>query len=386
MRRVLFCVLLTGLVLILMPLVASTNMASPWKPGEPVGEPVGIFRKFAVISETLSFDLRPLAQMQPARVVATYKIRNNGKEAALRLLFLARSLRVESYRLQTDSRVSFNGEVLSSIPVVINTQPKRWKPPSTLPKISSFERGVRGEQERWGRLAIPSGYDAVRFLVDLLPGEYQIQANYAFKPSEYHGNEMFPDYQIGYVLAPARSWGSFEQLSVEVKLPAGWDVATSLPMQRKGDTLLASFKGIPANSLSITTRRTLDVGKSHLLQYIKWFLNAGWLLWGIGCSILLGWSACQLVSRQGRVYEKLFGSIGDRIVRNGCSTAALLFAVTLVHQQWRIQACTPLKPYLSNTWMFINLRMDFYIAFVFAVIGFLVGSMATLVALRLSQR
>jgi uncharacterized membrane protein len=36
--------------------------------------------------------------------------------------------------------------------------------------------------------------------------------------------------------------------------------------------------------------------------------------------------------------------------------------------------------------MFINLRMDFYIAFVFAVIGFLVGSIATLVALRLSQR
>lgn len=383
----LFCAVLAGLALILMPRVASTNTVSSWKSGELIGEPIGRFRQFAISSETLFFDLRPLEMLQQARVVASYRLRNNGRKAVIkRLLFIVPGSSRQSQRVLSADSVILNGEALSFKPTTLTTLPSQWKPPTTLPNIGAFKPGAQGEKARWSSPTSDSGYNAVIVWTSLQPGENQLQVKYALKPSEYHSNEIFPYYQIGYVLAPARLWGSFGQLSIKMALPTGWDVATSLSMRRMDDTLQATFKGIPADSLEITLRRPLDVVKSSFLHYIEWFLKIGWFVSAIGGSVLFAWSTERLAHSRSWKYEKLFVLFANFMMRNGLSTAALLFVLTLMHQQWRIESLEPLKPYLSDSWIFVNLRMDYSIAFLFAVFGFLSGSITTLLALLFSRR
>jgi hypothetical protein len=57
------------------------------------------------------------------------------------------------------------------------------------------------------------------------------------------------------VLAPAREWGSFGELHVEVRLPDRWDVATYPALEDAGgDVASGSFDGIPATGFYVEAR------------------------------------------------------------------------------------------------------------------------------------
>ena len=55
-------------------------------------------------------------------------------------------------------------------------------------------------------------------------------------------------WQFAYVLAPARAWGGFGGLDVEVLLPHGWRAAYTPDLLRNGDMLRRNFDVVPADA------------------------------------------------------------------------------------------------------------------------------------------
>jgi len=256
---------LAALALLALGSAALANMAAPWTPGDPVGEPSGVFRHLDIQRETLAFDLRPLAVNAPAAVTATYRVHNRGEAVTVELLFVSPGIEAGS--------LTVDGEAVPVEPLAEPTLPPDWAPPSEAPAIGGGERRYT--------VVEPTGI-ALLFRATLARGVHELAVSYTMRPSEYHGPEVYRDWQVGYVLAPARSWASFRRLDVTVELPAGWDAATSLAMTREGDRLSARFDGVPADTLAITVRHPLDasepegVGLAAVLAGSVPLLLAGW--------------------------------------------------------------------------------------------------------------
>jgi hypothetical protein len=149
--------------------------------------------------------------------------------------------------------VSVDGASVPFTPVKLLNLPPEWQPPNTVPGISELPFAQQPKKPYKVNNTLASG---LRFTATLPKGKHQLQVSYDMHPSTYD-DAVYRDYQIAYILAPARSWADFGVLEVSVNLLAGWDVATSLPMNRMGETLRATFKGLPADSLAITTRPPL---------------------------------------------------------------------------------------------------------------------------------
>ena len=217
------------------PVSVLGNLANRSTPGEVAGEPTGDVRDIAITHETLSFDLRPLPSRRRAIVTATYRVRNDGQPVDVALVFVSPGL--------GNGRVTVDGSVVPSTPTDAVSGPASWRPPTRVPRIGG------GEAPFEARGA--SGYG---FRAHLEGGEHELGVTYEVLAGEYHGNEPYHDFQVGYVLSPARSWKSFGRLDLSVDVPPGWEVATSLPLERQGDRLSSTFTGIPADAFSLTTR------------------------------------------------------------------------------------------------------------------------------------
>lgn len=253
---------------------ALANMAAPWTPGDPVGEPSGVFRQLAIEREALAFDLRPLAEGAAAHVSVGYRVRNEGAETTVDLLFVSPGIE--------EGTVTVDGAAVPAVPLAEPTLPPEWAPPSAAPAIG-------GGEHRY-TVVEPTGV-ALLFRARLGPGVHELLVAYEMRPSEYHGEEAYRDWQIGYVLAPARSWASFGTLELTVELPAGWEAETSLPTTRDGDRLRADFEGVPADTLAITVRHPLDAAGPD---------GVGWAAVVAGCAatLLIGWWAGRTAARR----------------------------------------------------------------------------------------
>ncbi len=219
------------------PATALANMANPRQPGDPLGEPTGGLETVTIEHETLVIDLRPLSNDEPAAVDAVYDVRNDGSARTLDLEFIATGL--------IDRGA---GVWLDRVPIKANAStagqlPASWQPPKTTPGIGggALDYGVR----RNGTL----GFD-----LDLTPGPHQIRVHYLARASAYSGDSPARYWQLGYVLAPARSWAHFGGLDVRVQVPSGWRAASNPALTRTGDDLDGTFRDVPADALALTVQ------------------------------------------------------------------------------------------------------------------------------------
>src|SRR2546423_13451981 len=98
--RLRFVVLLVGLVL---PSLAFANVGPPSWGGQVVAEPTGL-KDVAVTHETLTIDLRPLADGKPVFVEAVYQLDQRGTERTLDLVFASGSERLTDFQVWLDDR------------------------------------------------------------------------------------------------------------------------------------------------------------------------------------------------------------------------------------------------------------------------------------------
>ncbi|HUZ02528.1 MAG TPA: hypothetical protein VMU89_19445, partial [Thermomicrobiaceae bacterium] len=142
-------------------------------------------------------------------------------------------------------RVALDGQMVPSRADETVSLPASWQPPSTTP-------GIGGQPPLDYQVA--GGKSALDFSLTLAPGTHEISVVYPAQATSYSGSSPARDWQLGYVLAPARQWASFGDLAVTVQLPHGWLAASDPPLARSGDTLAGTFQGIPADSLALTAR------------------------------------------------------------------------------------------------------------------------------------
>ena len=251
---------------------SSANMADPMIPGDPVGEPSPILDSIHVLHEDLVMDMRPCASREPAIVTATYRVRNDGAAKKIGLVFIAGRLSdsVDAFRVSLDGE-PISGRVSDSLLLPIS-----WNLPSHTPglgggndsleyRIQYVVRDDEGYDDyefvdalNKRPIAFRTGVSQILFQVDLPEGEHTITVEYDADVSGYgYGRDVYT-WQLGYVLAPVRRWGSFGTLDAKVLVPSDWDAASWPEMERRGDTLHGIWQGLPSDAIAISTRADIS--------------------------------------------------------------------------------------------------------------------------------
>lgn len=283
---------------------ARANMAARQpeaRPGDRLGEPSGALKSIHIEREKLLIDARPLADGRPAIVEATYRVRNDGGAQTVELIFVAAALASEKdggwvWRGSkwvndakapqlSESGVWLDGNQVEAVSVEADAKglPENWQPPTATPPVEmSRDKTLPYEVTNSGTMI---------FRVTIDSGPHLFRVRYAARPSGFctPGSSAI-NWQLGYVLAPAREWASFGELEAEVLLPRGWRAASAPEMKRNGDTLAAVWREIPADALALTVqtheRTTSDVEKYWLTIIVVGMLLAplaglsGWKLGG----------------------------------------------------------------------------------------------------------
>jgi hypothetical protein len=251
------------------PLCASADFAPPWHGGDVVGEPTGAVAHVAIIHEDLDFDLRPLADANSIQVRATYQLRNDEGSTVATLVFLAD----RASMADSTFAVSFDGSAVVARPT-ITPVPPAWLPPASTPALGD---------------GAPIAYSttpgtALQFSVVIPSGQHRLSVNYAVLPARSGGLGTTAIWQVGYVLAPARQWASFGDLSVRAQLPAGWRARSIPNLARNGDTLVGHFASLPADSMAFSAAFPID---PHVRTVTEW-LPANWPLFLLLVVITIG--------------------------------------------------------------------------------------------------
>ncbi|HET6764682.1 MAG TPA: hypothetical protein VFH27_13450, partial [Longimicrobiaceae bacterium] len=224
--------------LLLLPASARGNMAAPWHPGQPVGEPVAGLEGIRVVRERLTIDLRPLAAGEAVHVEAVYCMRNDGPARTVPVVFVADGL------VARGAGVWMDGRPLTATRGDGDTLPTAWRAPAKTPGLDggSLDYVTRGE-------------GTLRFALPFAAGEHTVRVVYRARLSQHSGSDSpVAAWQLGYVLAPARAWAGFGGIDVHVLLPAGWRAEAAPALTRRGDELRGSWNALPADALSITAR------------------------------------------------------------------------------------------------------------------------------------
>jgi hypothetical protein len=309
MRRV----LVLGLLLALLPGLgagaALANAANPVRAGDLLGEPSGALKGMVIERERLLIDLRPLerrpatsqarAEGQPVALVqAEYFIRSTGARRKVALSFIANSLSLSAATPGEATSQSATGVWLDDRPVPFQPSsgeglPGAWLAPKTTPAIAdgsgAGDKAARGE-------GLPYEAEPVRtldFSLDVAPGSHVLRVRYGAIPTALSSGSPTVFWQLGYVLAPARRWGGFGTLQVDVHVPENWRAASSLPLSRTGGLLTGAFKGVPADALALTVQAPPPAEPGYAVGAWLAGLVACWL-GGLGAGRALGrrgWSS-----------------------------------------------------------------------------------------------
>lgn len=235
-------------LLVLFAMLATTsqswaNMANPYQEGDQVGEPTGELRSVAIEHESLVMNLVPLANDGPAKVSATYDVRNDGTQRTLKLLFVATALASDQ---GTGTGVWLDGQPVTS-QVRATRLPASWQPPKTTPGV-----GSNPDLSYYAGNGIQHG---IIFSLTLPSGRHQIRVDYIARASAVSTQESPVRYwQLGYVLSPARNWESFGKLDIQVNVPPAWTLVSTIPLTRTVDAFKGTFDGIPADTLALTAQ------------------------------------------------------------------------------------------------------------------------------------
>jgi hypothetical protein len=122
--------------------------------------------------------------------------------------------------------------------------PAEFGPPAETPPLRPGQEKLTYKTEGGGALV---------FRVTLAPGPHTFVVRYAARPSAFSDTST-PEinWQLGYVLSPARRWESFGGLDAKVLLPEGWRAASEPALERQGDALVKSWDALPSDALALT--------------------------------------------------------------------------------------------------------------------------------------
>jgi hypothetical protein len=263
------------------PLAVFADAAPPWEPGDAIGEPTGAVAHVAITHEDLAFDLRALASANPVQVRATYQLRNDAAPTSASLVFLA------DHALTGASTfaVTFDGAAVAATPTTLTQLPNAWKPPTSTPSL------IDGAD-------VP--YDtkpgtAFQFTALIPPGPHRLSVAYTVMPGRYSWAGKTTIWQVAYVLAPARQWASFGDLSVRVQLPPGWRARALPDLTRNGNTLEGQFSGLPADGLVMSASFPVD---AHVMSIPEWMAPLWPLFFGLLLITVVGAAAVPLFTKQ----------------------------------------------------------------------------------------
>jgi hypothetical protein len=259
------------------PLAALADAASPWTAGDAIGEPTGAVAHVAITHEDLSFDLRPLADASPVQVHMTYFLRNDGESTSAPLVFLADHAMTNG----STFTVSFDDAPVTATATTLTQLPDAWKPPTTTPSLDGGS---------WIPYASRPG-TAFRFTVLISPGPHRLSVAYAVQPGRMAAPQTTTSWQVAYILAPARQWASFGDLSVQAQLPPGWRARAIPALDRTQDRLAGHFVGVPADSMVFSASFPVDAHVQAIPEWMwsQWPLFAGLLLITIAGTAAVAW-------------------------------------------------------------------------------------------------
>jgi hypothetical protein len=296
--------------LLALPGGARANMAArrpEARAGVEVREPFGLFKSVRIERESLLIDARPLKDLRPAVVEATYRVRNDGDERAVELVFVADGLSTEDggggwvwgnrgwardprAKPSTEAGVWLDNQKVAGARTETGAAlPDRFRPPAETPSLYETEQGLPYKTEADG---------TITFRVTLAPGPHTFVVRYAARPSAFADTRSHEiNWQLGYVLAPAREWESFGGLDAKVLLPEGWRGVSEPFMKREGDALVNNWDALPADSLAITfktsERTTFDQDRFWLALIVLGLLLTA-------AAGFAGWKAGGWLGRRGR--------------------------------------------------------------------------------------
>jgi hypothetical protein len=261
-----------------MPSPAWANFAWPFL-GVVNSEAWGV-KEITITAEHLVIDLRPLASADPARVEVHYELNNSGGPRHFDLLFVSGEVKLSEFEALVNDRL-VETRVLSwqESQDLWTRAPKSWRPPHKAP-------GLEGGETFYGYRK--SEMELVTLPVELPSGPSTLRVRYL---AHACGTDERPTitWQFPYVLAPAREWGGFDRLDVDVYLPAGWEGRSTPALEREGDGLRGSFEGVPADALMIAT------GPPVPAEY-HWAVWSSVVIWVV--VLVGGWAICWSVGRQ----------------------------------------------------------------------------------------
>lgn len=225
---------------------ALADAAPPFNQGDPVGVPSGAVQDVFIEHEDLSMDLSGLNPSNPsakplAAILATYTLRNDGAKNGIDLVFVTASRDVSGVE------VALDGVPVAAKHGPLGPVPASWKPPNGTPDLQAGPD-------------LPYYVDSqagLTFHIELGSGRHTMTTRYQAVPMKSSGNALDDApvwWQLAFVLSPARQWKGFGDLVVSVRVPSGWPAAVRPRLSRQGDVLSGHFNGIPADSISVTTR------------------------------------------------------------------------------------------------------------------------------------
>ncbi|HEY7314222.1 MAG TPA: hypothetical protein VH643_33025 [Gemmataceae bacterium] len=311
------------------------NIGPKWW-GDRAAEPLGL-KDVAITRETLTIDLRPLADVQPLKVEAIYHLNNAGPARTIELFFLTGVSGVRDFMVRLDDRLLESRELpRKKWPGTEDELPLNWQPPADMP-------GIDSDNSRSHIYRRPGEQVVLAFFVELPPGRSVLSAHYSAKA--YGEDEDYPTvtWQFPYILAPAREWGSFGELDVTVYLPEAWQANSNPALEREGGVLHGHFATLPADCLALAVRQPMGPELQQKMQQTVWAYVGlyafmvisgsvlcwwagrllGWILarmtsscsslWGVPSALLMpvGWAAALLESRQ-LVWEGILGVLAGQ--------------------------------------------------------------------------
>jgi hypothetical protein len=211
--RLLWVLVLSGLMSFTLALPLQANVGNPTNAGTVVGELHGLGQT-VVESEIIDIDLTPLAdggEEGMVKVYVVYEFRHDGPRMRMRPLFVTGASGVIDFEALLDERpIRSRAKPGASVP-------QAWSRPTSTPDFDGGEIELETDSEQ----------TPIELDFEMPPGKSTLKVSYLVQPtiSKLEGPTLL--YQFAYVLAPARTWGGFKDLTVTVTAPVGWDIATT---------------------------------------------------------------------------------------------------------------------------------------------------------------
>ncbi len=259
---------LAGLILVVLFVPAAwANLGPPSYGGQVTAEPIGI-EAIEITRETLTLDLRPIAQKKLAQVEAIYRLLNEGNKKKLDLRFALGTLGTDNFQVWLDNQ-PITSEISPNAVL-----PSSWQAPAYTP-------GLNGKSLDYLRHS--SEVKPMALTVNIPSGKHDLRVEYAAQTATHLSGKPTIYHQFAYILAPAKAWSAFGGLDVTIYLPRNWQVAITPALNRKGDVLQGAFTDLPGDAIALTMQapegwayRPLKYGSQLLLGLI----GLGGLRWG----------------------------------------------------------------------------------------------------------